>query len=450
MWKNIIQHEEKDMEFYLLRLRLSGIKNISKEIELEFYNKVLEGFNPEKHRVKAIYGENGSGKTAIMTAISIAKKVAFSLNYLNQTETQTLLSEMINKATKSFSIEFEFVNSVRKNLDVYQYGFTLTQNKRKEYEISHEKLSIIKNYTKNKKYSTLVEIENGQIISADLDKENFEELKKNTQNLLSESSLISRYFNREVVYSNLTLGIWHTLFFFSYINVYLEEEDKHEMYMISNSINLMDIDSDNNTDIENVKNESKKEKQISYMDAKGRDIVYKEDFVIYKKKIDKLSKFLALFKSDLKTIKIDKRDDGDTYRCELILDYGKYSVNREFESTGIKKLIKVYDALVNADEGGISFIDEMDSNLNDVYLCKIIEYFTKYGKGQLCFTTHNLDPMSVLKNNRNSIDFLSGDNKIIPWKVTGNAAPDRYYRNGMIEDMPFNVDAIDFIGMFGE
>ncbi|MBO4456704.1 MAG: ATP-binding protein [Butyrivibrio sp.] len=411
---------------------------------------MLEGFNPEKHRVKAIYGENGSGKTAIMTAISIAKKVAFSLNYLNQTETQTLLSEMINKATKSFSIEFEFVNSVRKNLDVYQYGFTLTQNKRKAYEISHEKLSIIKNYTKNKKYSTLVEIENGQIISADLDKENFEELKKNTQNLLSESSLISRYFNREAVYSNLTIGIWHTLFFFSYINVYLEEEDKHEMYMIGNSINLRDIDSDNNTDIENVKNESKKEKQISYMDAKGRDIVYKEDFVIYKKKIDKLSKFLALFKSDLKTIKIDKRDDGDTYRCELILDYGKYSVNREFESTGIKKLIKVYDALVNADEGGISFIDEMDSNLNDVYLCKIIEYFTKYGKGQLCFTTHNLDPMSVLKNNRNSIDFLSGDNKIIPWKVTGNAAPDRYYRNGMIEDMPFNVDAIDFIGMFGE
>ena len=104
MWKNIIQHEEKDMGFYLLRLRLSGIKNISKEIELEFYNKVLEGFNPEKHKVKAIYGENGSGKTAIMTAISIAKKVAFSLNYLNQTETQTLLSEMINSVCQIPSV----------------------------------------------------------------------------------------------------------------------------------------------------------------------------------------------------------------------------------------------------------------------------------------------------------------------------------------------------------
>ena len=62
------------MGFYLLHIRLSGIKNISKEIQLDFYNKVLEGFNPEKHRVKAIYGENGSGKTAIITAISIHNK----------------------------------------------------------------------------------------------------------------------------------------------------------------------------------------------------------------------------------------------------------------------------------------------------------------------------------------------------------------------------------------
>ena len=93
------------MGFYLLHIRLSGIKNISKEIQLDFYNKVLEGFNPEKHRVKAIYGENGSGKTAITTAISIAKKIVLSPNYLKQIDTQTLLGEMINKETHSFNFE---------------------------------------------------------------------------------------------------------------------------------------------------------------------------------------------------------------------------------------------------------------------------------------------------------------------------------------------------------
>lgn len=99
---------------------------------------------------------------------------------------------------------------------------------------------------------------------------------------------------------------------------------------------------------------------------------------------------------------------------------------------------------------GIVFVDEMDANLNDVYLCRLIEYFMYYGKGQLCFTTHNLDPMTVLKENRNSIDFLSSDNHLVPWTSRGNASPENCYKNGMIEDSPFNIDATDFVGIFGE
>ena len=56
--------------------------------------------------------------------------------------------------------------------------------------------------------------------------------------------------------------------------------------------------------------------------------------------------------------------------------------------------------LEDACMGMITFIDELDSNINDVYLDKIIEYFILYGKGQLCFTSHNLSPMSVLKKNK--------------------------------------------------
>jgi len=434
------------MRFYLLHIRLSGIKNISKEIQLDFYNKVLEGFNPEKHRVKAIYGENGSGKTAIITAISIAKKIVLSPNYLKQIDTQTLLGEMINKETHSFNFEFEFTDYGQESFNVYRYGFSLNQNQNKLYEIVYEKLEMIRDYTKNKRFITLVEVKDGNIIGADVDKEEYQSLKEKTLNILKDSSFISRYFIGTLHYSNITVGAYWVLAIFSNISIYLEEEDMHDLYLISRSLENYSPwrTFDNNESTIDI------DKQLSYIDSRGRDVVDKKDYPKYEKKIERLSRFLKLFKNDLKTIKIDKRDDDDAYRCELVLDYGKYSVAREFESTGIKKLIRIYDALVNADEGGISFIDEMDSNLNDVYLCKIIEYFTKYGKGQLCFTTHNLDPMSVLKNNRNSIDFLSSDNKVISWKVTGNAAPDRYYRNGMIEDMPFNVDAIDFIGMFGE
>ena len=49
--------------------------------------------------------------------------------------------------------------------------------------------------------------------------------------------------------------------------------------------------------------------------------------------------FLQIYKKDLQKIEIDRRTEGKSYRCELIMNYGSYSVNSEFESTGIKKLI---------------------------------------------------------------------------------------------------------------
>ena len=43
--------------FYLLNLSVSGIKCIEKEVRLDFYKKTVDkDFDPEKYRVKAIYG----------------------------------------------------------------------------------------------------------------------------------------------------------------------------------------------------------------------------------------------------------------------------------------------------------------------------------------------------------------------------------------------------------
>ena len=100
--------------------------------------------------------------------------------------------------------------------------------------------------------------------------------------------------------------------------------------------------------------------------------------------------------------------------------------------------------------GGIVFIDEMDSNINDVYLTKLIEFFMEYGEGQLCFTTHNTSPMASLKKNKKAIDFLSSDNRIVEWKTNGNFTPDSLYKQGMIEYLPFNIEPEDFIGVLGE
>ncbi len=438
---------EKIMNFFLTRLKLNGIKNIQNEIQFDFYNKILSDFNPELYRVKAIYGENGSGKTAVMTAVSIAKKIMLTPGYLKQEVNQSFLDNIINKKTRTLSMEFEFVSYTESFLDEYRYSFVLKQNEMKNYILQSEKLEKITKYTRNKKFKTVFEVYDGNIKSIDVSEELAQKIKINTMNTLHESSLSFSLLDSLVVNEEIYFSAVALLLFFLSIVVYLDEEDMHEIYLINKILNGL-----KKSDMEE---EAKKKlsfirKQYTYLDAKGRSIVEKNNFKNYEKKIVRLGDFLRVFKPELKDIAIEKREDINSYVCELVLNYPDYSVNQEFESTGIKKLIRLYDAFVNADEGNISFIDEMDSNLNDIYLCKIVEYFANYSKGQLCFTTHNLDPMDVIKNNKNSIDFLSSDNKVVSWKVTGNAAPDRYYRNGMIENSPFNVDAIDFIGKFGE
>jgi AAA15 family ATPase/GTPase len=99
-------------------------------------------------------------------------------------------------------------------------------------------------------------------------------------------------------------------------------------------------------------------------------------------------------------------------------------------------------------KGGIVFIDEMDANIHDVYLDRLIAFLIEEGKGQLCFTTHSLSPIKFLKKGKHSIDFLGEDGSITSWKKNGNYAPDKLYAEGMIPGSPFNFDSFDFYSIF--
>ena len=54
------------MKFFLLRMKVNGIKSIDKEVQLDFYKGTLsKKFDASNSHVKAIYGPNGAGKTAL-------------------------------------------------------------------------------------------------------------------------------------------------------------------------------------------------------------------------------------------------------------------------------------------------------------------------------------------------------------------------------------------------
>ena len=442
-------------QIYLLSLTLSGIKNIKDEIRIDFYKKTVDrNFNPDKYRVKAIYGENGSGKSGIITAVSILKQLITDRDFLNESSNQKLLNEIINKVTEEFHIEVEYIIGADKFATVYRYGFVLSKNIKNRYTIRREYLYIKKIKSRASTYQKVYTCENGKLIDALLGDEELISYRESTTNLLDTSTLNcvildaitellgeSNHNTQELKFlsSILSLSVFGIM-----LNVDLESADQHEFYLLKESIDEMTNAEGSIDSLREILS------SVSRSEGLNSRSIPKKSYEQYQKDVRQLGQFLKLFKHDIISVDIEAKEDKDIYECNLYLNYGAYRINTEFESSGIRKLIRLFDSLNASAHGQISFIDEMDANINDIYLNKIVEFFMKYGRGQLCFTTHNTSPMSILKTNKKSIDFLSNNNKIIPWTTNGNYKPETLYREGMIEYLPFNVEPEDFLGVLGD
>ncbi len=455
-----------DLKLYLLNYSVEGIKTLDQKVSLSFYNKIIpNNLDTQKYNIKGIYGMNGSGKSGIVNSVDILKNLLINPEYLNNPIVQNNLDAIVKKKVKKLSIEAEFVTSLMPNI-IYYYTITLTRDTSEKYVISYEELDAKRANSRTNSSETLFKVADGEIQFTKKDEKSeqfYDKILNKMTNLLSKSSMCALFQNKafadlqeeinndnkEVINALLT-GLILLFTLGTRLHVYLDESDDHRKYFVTKSFEAPNS-LENNIPLLNemlryfVETDSD---NINVISVYG-NLVSKKAYKDYKRTVANLCEFLQIFKSDLQDIEIDKKEDHDRYVCNLIMIYDSYKIHAEFESTGIKKLIKLFAYLREMVHGGIIFIDEFDSNLHDVYLCALLEYLMEYGKGQLCFTTHNLGPMDILKRRKKSIDFLSADHKIYPWIKSGNYSPSKLYRNGMIEGSPFNVDSTDFIGIFG-
>ena len=178
-----------DWMVYLLSLSISGVKNIEKEIKIEFAGKSVNSrFNPEKNRVKCIFGENGTGKTAIVTAVDIVRSYILNSNYLRDSKNQLLLKELISKSTREFVFKCEFITNIELLL-IYEYEVRFSIDNNDEVYISYESMSYKRNSNRNKQV-TLFVCENGELVYWGADVENQRLLKDITKNLLRYQSAL--------------------------------------------------------------------------------------------------------------------------------------------------------------------------------------------------------------------------------------------------------------------
>ena len=434
--------------YYLLNLRISGIKSIESPIEIPFYRKTIKNdFDPEQYRVKGIYGENGSGKTAVMMAVRIMTRILLDRNYLSDSVNQRLLLESINKKTRRLSVEVTFYTMDSIGPFICHYQMVLEIGRDGRVCLTREKLERKIGHNSQTPYVLVYESRDGSLFRFNKG-ELFEYCREKTKNLLGQRSFATFINEIEAAGYNLRSlpgGHLRSLAVFaSRIHVEIDEADDHrdDAYQKLKKLNSEDI-----------LREHEELTIYSWASTAAHKstefVIPKDQLNLFREQTDRLSAFVRIFKPDLKRIDYVTKEYGELLICRRVMEYEGFRLDEEYESRGIKKLMRLFGILDAASRGYIVFIDELDSNINDIYLDKLIEYFTYYGKGQLCFTAHNLSPMSVLRNSKCAISFISGVNTVHTWTSRGNQNPEHAYREGFIEDSPFNVDASDFLGILG-
>lgn len=418
------------MKVFMLSFKVNGIKNIEKEIEINFYNKTLKRFNPCGSNVKGIFGPNGIGKTSIIKGMDILRKISLNDNYLTNDFNIIILDKIINKKIEKAKLEVEFL--VIKNKKKYRYihSITIARTSTKEIKILNEK--IIKKDPNTDQILWQILIENGIIKNDSIHKGDLKaQIIDVTKNLLEKRSVVN------IVKSSLleSTDLENIYYFYKKLYIKLDRGDSHFTYALLDNI---------------LKAPMKDEVPFNNSIGNYDMTIPKNSLEVFEDYLRRMTKFLKIFKSNLKNIEYEKKEDEEYYYINILFVYNNYKVDYEFESMGIKNLFSLFTYFRALSDDEVVVIDEIDTSIHDIYLNKLIEFFAVDGKGQLVFAAHNITLLQTLKKYKHSIDFINENMEVVSWIKNGNSTPFKSYKDGYIKGLPFNIREYDFLEIFSQ
>ena len=416
------------MKIFMLSFKVNGVKNIEKDIEINFYNKTLKRFSPCGSNIKGIFGPNGIGKTSIIKGMDILRKISLNDNYLTNDFNLIILDKIINKKIEKASLEIEFlVIDDKKKKSRYVHSITIAITSPKEIKILFE--NIKKKDPNTDQVVGEILIENGIIKNDSLHKDDLKsEIVDITKNLLEKRSIVN--IVKPSVLKSIDLE--KIRYFYRKLHIKIDREDSHLGYALMD--NPLKDDVPFNDPIGNYD-----------MIISKNNLQIFEDYYL-----KRMAKFLKIFKPNLKNIEYEKKEGKEEYYINILFVYGDYKVDYEFESMGIKNLFRLFIYFGALSDGDIVVIDEIDTSIHDIYLNKLIEFFAVDGKGQLVFTAHNITLLQTLKKYKHSIDFINENMEVISWIKNGNSSPFKSYKDGYIKGLPFNIKEYDFLEIFSQ
>lgn len=386
-------------------------------------NKIL---SEDKAEILGIYGQNGSGKTAIVDALYFLQKVMVGADLDQSLEDYMTIDSDAAEIFADFNI---FMDGI-----VFEIGYTLSLSREeKEIVINRETLRAAKNENgirTNK--TTFMDYQRNQTDAIFKPQKRLDEILEANKEIktdlivarkMAEKSNCSYIFgesSREIFCREYKNGFQQ----FSVIISSLFEFALKDLFVIRNthsgviSANFVlpmafRIENDN-------------------IGAKGDFAVpLTEPILVDEERKNLLETIVEQINIVLYTIipglqvtiknygkqSLDNGEEG--WKLELMSKReGMKEIPIRMESEGIIKIISILNALIQA-FGNPSIclvIDELDSGIFEYMLGELLDIFKKSAKGQLIFTSHNLRALEMIDKESIMFSTTNPDNRYIHMK----------------------------------
>ena len=409
----------------LSSLQLTNIKNV-KRGTIYMPNTVNKILSADKAEILGIYGQNGSGKTAIVDALYFLQKVMIG-DDLDQS-----LEDYMNMDSDTAEIFADF--NLFMNGIVFEIGYRLSLSREeKVVVISRETLSGAKNEKGIRTNKTVfMDYQRDQTNTIFKPQKRLDEILEENKDIktdlivarkMAEKSNCSYIFgesSRDIFCREYKNGFQQ----FSVIISSMSEFALKDLFVIRNTHS--GVISGNFVlpmafRIENDNMGAKGDFTVSLtepilVDEERKNlletIVERINIVLYT--------IIPGLQVTIKNYGKQSLDDGEEgWKLELMSKKeGMKEIPLRMESEGIIKIISILNALIQA-FGNPSIclvIDELDSGIFEYMLGELLDIFKKSAKGQLIFTSHNLRALEMIDKESIMFSTTNPNNRYIHMK----------------------------------
>ena len=395
-----------------------------KSIEIKNFKTIKDSKIEFRRNLSAIYGPNGTGKTAIIEVLDIMKSY-FINPFMKDKSLENKILKGISIGEKKLMIDIVF------SIDEFDYKILVEFNKYTDDSlyVSREELSF-KETNSRRKFKNIVKIVNNEnLLSPEIyiensTKNNFDILEKSilkgieggAKRFINDFANLSSYLSLIIKYANLkdnkTTSIPKKLdslmtqfakiqkIFLNMVIITLKEQALYNLnLLIPMNIHTNNVHGTLAVNYRDSIGNIYTEKEAEILEETVKEINSIFSTIIPNSKLSTERKITSLEGEELKIgVNIYVEREGR----KLLLDQ---------ESTGVIKLVSLLSIILYyiKDKNAIVAIDEFDKHIFEYLLALFLEKISLYARGQLIFTAHNLLPMEKL--DKESIIISTKDRK---------------------------------------